>query len=64
MRKGMQLRKFVIEEWLAARWQLTSHALYYKIPYMQHCVYDKQGKLKKENHHTVIVFRMFLLQKI
>ena len=24
--------KFVIEEWLA-RWRLTSHALYYKIPY-------------------------------
>jgi hypothetical protein len=33
---GMEpgLRKFVIEEWLAvsSSWQLTSHALYYKIP--------------------------------
>ena len=28
------VRKFVIEEWLAvsSSWQLTSHALYYKIP--------------------------------
>ena len=33
----MKVRKFVKEEWLAvsARWQLTSHALYYKIPYMK-----------------------------
>ena len=26
------IRKFVMEEWLAVSWRLTSHALYYKIP--------------------------------
>ena len=28
------IRKFVMEEWLAVSWRLTSHALYYKIPYL------------------------------
>ena len=34
----LQLRKLVMEEWLAvsSSWRLTSHALYYKIPQIQH----------------------------
>jgi hypothetical protein len=42
---SFKVKKFVIEKWLAvsSSWQLTSHTLYYKIPYFKAFKMKKQG---------------------